>query len=65
MLSHQNDIFNYDTNKGNTKIDITFPSMNSNFDFFIRYFNGYGESLIDYNIKLERVSFGIMIADWI
>lgn len=64
-LTHQNNIMDYDINIGNTKLDITFPSINSNFDFFIRYFSGYGESLIDYNVKIERVSFGIMIADWI
>ncbi len=64
-LAHQNQLFNYDINRGNTKVDLTFPSINSNFDFFIRYFNGYGESLIDYDVKIQRVSFGIMIADWI
>ena len=64
-LVHQNDIFNYDINKGNTKLDIIFPSINNNFDFFVRYFNGYGESLIDYDVKIDRLSFGIMIADWI
>ncbi|MDX9742605.1 MAG: phospholipase A [Arcobacteraceae bacterium] len=64
-LAHQNDILNYDINKGNTKIDFSFPSPNKNFDFFVRYFNGYGESLVDYNIKIERISFGILIADWI
>ncbi|MEA2018784.1 MAG: phospholipase A [Campylobacterota bacterium] len=65
MLTHQNDIFEYDIKKGNTKLDITFPSINSNFDFFIRYFNGYGESLVDYDVKLERISFGIQLSDWI
>ncbi|MBI3873441.1 MAG: phospholipase A [Arcobacter sp.] len=64
-LAHQNDILNYDRNYGNTKIDLSFPSVNKNFDFFIRYFSGYGESLVDYNIKINRVSFGILIADWI
>ncbi|MCK5295033.1 MAG: phospholipase A [Arcobacteraceae bacterium] len=64
-LTHQNDITAYDINRGNTKLDCTFPSINNNFDFFIRYFNGYGESLIDYNVKIDRVSFGIMISDWI
>ncbi|MEA3383792.1 MAG: phospholipase A [Campylobacterota bacterium] len=65
MLSHQNDILEYNINKGNTKLDITFPSINSNFDFFIRVFDGYGESLVDYDIKIQRVSFGIMLSDWI
>jgi len=65
LLSHQNRIFAYNINKGNTKIDLTFPSPNKNVDFFIRGFHGYGESLIDYDVKLSRVSFGIMIADWL
>jgi phospholipase A1 len=65
MLAHQNDIFEYDINKGNTKLDLTFPSINSNFDFFIRGFHGYGESLVDYDVKINRVSFGIMLADWL
>jgi phospholipase A1 len=64
-LSHQNQLFNYNINRGNTKLDIAFPSINSNFDFFVRYFDGYGESLIDYDIKIQRISFGILIADWI
>lgn len=64
-LSHQNNLFDYDTSYGNTKLDVSFPSINSNFDFFIRYFNGYGESLIDYDEKIKRISFGILISDWI
>jgi phospholipase A1 len=64
-LIHQNNIFHYDANQGNTKLDIKFPSGNNNFDFFVRYFTGYGESLIDYDIKIKRLSFGIIISDWI
>lgn len=63
-LAYQNDIFNYHKSLGNTKIDITFPSINKNFDFFIRYFHGYGESLIDYDVKVNRVSFGVIVANW-
>lgn len=65
LLSHQNSLFGYDINKGNTKLDLTFPSPNKNVDFFIRGFHGYGESLIDYDVKIDRISFGIMIADWL
>ncbi|MGB5867396.1 MAG: phospholipase A [Arcobacteraceae bacterium] len=63
-LAHQNDLFNYSTSRGNTKLDFVFPSMNSHFDFFIRYFHGYGESLIDYDVKINRISFGIILANW-
>jgi len=62
-LTHQNNLFNYDINKGNTIVDFIFPSINKNFDFFVRYFTGYGESLIDYDVKINRASFGIIIAN--
>ena len=32
---------------------------------FVQYYNGYGESLIDYNHRIERVGVGIMINDWL
>ena len=63
-LSHQNDIFDYDSSKGNIKLDLTIPSFNDHFDFFIRYFNGYGESLIDYDVKIKRISFGVIFSSW-
>ncbi len=65
LLLHQNDFFKYDVGKGFTKVEFTFPSnFNKNFDFIIQYFNGYGESLIDYDIRVSKIYIGVLLTDW-
>ena len=54
----------FDNNRGSVEFDWTFP-LTGNLKGFIQYFNGYGESLIDYNQYQERIGFGIKIADWL
>ena len=39
--------------------------INNHFRLFTQYFNGYGESLIDYDRKVERIGIGFAINDFL
>ncbi len=62
-LTYQNDILDFKKDKGSIILDIILPSINDNYNYFFRYFNGYGESLIDYDKRIKRYSIGVMVAN--
>jgi phospholipase A1 len=51
-------------NKGAIELGWAFPLLRS-MKGFIQYFNGYGESLIDYNVPASRISVGVSFSDWL
>lgn len=53
--------YNLQTKKGCIKVDLTAP-MKQFFYYHFQFFNGYGESLIDYNRSVTRFGLGIMYA---
>ncbi|MDP2506844.1 MULTISPECIES: phospholipase A [unclassified Oceanobacter] len=57
---------NLDTtnNRGAVEMDFTFP-LTRKLKGFVQYFNGYGDSLIDYNHWQERLGVGIKLTDWL
>ncbi len=63
-LKHQNDPYAYNLKYGHTQMDIILPSFNKNFKWYIQYFNGYGESLIDYNERVHKIGLGVYINEW-
>jgi len=51
-------------NYGAVEIDWSFP-MSRRARWLIQYFNGYGESLIDYNARTHRLGIGVAFTDWL
>ncbi len=52
-----------DDNKGFVQLDWTFPFFNSKHTFgYIQLSSGYGDSLIDYDQEINRISFGISLS---
>jgi phospholipase A1 len=57
-------------NLGAVQLDWSVPlstiheSLGKKISLYVQYFNGYGESLLDYNTGINRISAGFMLADW-
>lgn len=47
-------------NKGSIELSISYP-LTDHYDVLFQYFNGYGDSLIDYNRHQQRIGLGIQL----
>ncbi|KUI96645.1 phospholipase A [Vibrio sp. MEBiC08052] len=52
-------------NRGALRLSWSYPILKeaNNLRFYMQYFNGYGESLVDYNVHTQRIGIGIALND--
>lgn len=50
-------------NRGALQLEWSIP-ITRKIGVYVQYFNGYGESLLDYNHSINRIAVGFILADW-
>lgn len=54
--------YNFKEGNGAFELGMSFPLW-GRLKGYVQYFNGYGESMIDYNHQIERIGVGILLTD--
>jgi phospholipase A1 len=55
----------FDRPRGGAELSWSFPVRGAdNLHGYVQYYQGYGESLIDYNAKSQRIGLGVAFSDW-
>jgi phospholipase A1 len=57
------DNLDFGENRGAIQVEWSFPLF-ADMAGYVQYFLGYGESLLDYNHRINRIGVGFIFADW-
>jgi phospholipase A1 len=57
------DNLNFRENRGAIQLEWSFPLF-AMIGGYVQYFRGYGESLLDFNHRVNRIGVGFIISDW-
>ncbi len=60
MMALLRNNLDFDENRGSIQLDFTYP-ISDRYEPLLQYFNGYGDSLIDYNRSQERIGVGFQL----
>lgn len=52
-------------NKGAVEINWSYPLPETRLKGYVQFFDGYGETMIDYNYKTTRLGIGVAFTDWL
>jgi phospholipase A1 len=55
--------FRSDNNRTTVQLSYSFP-LKGRLKGYVQYFDGYGESLLDYNHRTRRIGVGVLLTDW-
>lgn len=60
VLTQLRNNLSFSDNRSGIELNFTYP-LNQRYDVLLQYFNGYGDSLIDYNRHQQRISLGVQL----